>query len=79
MEAFCPWKIRKLAQEKHISQEALSKACDVDRSTLNRWLNGHQTPNADYLPLIAKKLGCTVADFFDDVPDDWMSEEGETP
>lgn len=57
--------IKKLRLLKNLTQEQLALAVDVKRTTVAMWERGSAKPRADKLPLIAKELGCEIADLFE--------------
>jgi transcriptional regulator with XRE-family HTH domain len=59
-------KIKKLAEDKKLTQEELGKELNVSGKTAHNYLNGHTKIEADLLPGIAKILGVTISDLFDD-------------
>lgn len=62
---------RALREKAGMTQEALSQALNVDRSTVAKWETGDALPRAKDLPDIARVLNCTVNDLL-------CADSGET-
>ena len=43
-----------------MTQEGVSEALGVERSTVAKWETGNALPRAELLPEIAKLYGCTI-------------------
>jgi transcriptional regulator with XRE-family HTH domain len=57
---------RAIRQEKGVSQEMLADLVGVRRTTVVQWEAGVRQPSTDKLPRIAKALGCSISDLFDE-------------
>ena len=57
-------RIRKLREEKQLTQEGLCKLLHVTQSAIAKWESGESKPRADKLPELARVLGCTIDDLF---------------
>ena len=66
MPHFDPNEIKRIARKKGVRQSTLAEAIYVDRSTMDRWLNGKSNIPAHVLPLFASALQCNIMDFFTD-------------
>ena len=53
-------KIRRLREERGLSQEELAEALDVSRQTVSNWENDKATPDAVKLGLLCKALGVSA-------------------
>jgi len=60
-------KLRALREEKNISQDALSKLTDIDRSYIGRIDRGEVNISLDKLFKIAKALKCQPADLMPEI------------
>ena len=52
--------IKKIREQKTISQVELSKKVGVSQGAISQWETGQSLPRAELLPKIAEILGCTV-------------------
>lgn len=58
--------IKDLRTTKGMPQREFAAALGVDRTTVAKWETGAALPRADMLPKIAKLLGCTISDLFEE-------------
>lgn len=58
--------IKDLRTAKGMQQREFAAALGVDRTTIAKWETGAALPRADMLPKIAKLLGCTISDLFEE-------------
>lgn len=49
-----------LREAANLTQEALAKQLDIDRSTVAKWETGDALPRAGMLPKLATILGCPM-------------------
>lgn len=56
--------IKKLREQKNLTQKELAERVCVERSTVAKWESGAAFPSASKLPKLAEVLGCSVADLF---------------
>lgn len=54
--------LRQLRMEKGLSQQQLSDALRVDRSTVAKWESGSRLPDADMISLLYRHLGADVGE-----------------
>lgn len=59
--------IKRLREEKGITQKQLADLVGVERSTVAKWETGTAFPGGAKLPKLARALGCTVADLFKEI------------
>jgi transcriptional regulator with XRE-family HTH domain len=59
-------KIRELRKAAKISQKTLAEECGVKQPTVVAWEKNKSQPKADKLPVIAKALGCEIADLYEE-------------
>lgn len=60
-------RLRRLRDNAGLSSDELATAVGVSQPTIYHWETGHAFPNAELLPLLAKKLGCqSVGELFPD-------------
>lgn len=64
MNALFAGTLRRLREEKGISQRELGQRLFVNHSTVARWENGTRLPDATMIPRIAKCLGAEVSALF---------------
>lgn len=62
--------IKRIRESKGISAVFVSNELGVDPSTVSKWESDQRQVKADILPKLAKALGCTEQDFFDQKVDD---------
>lgn len=53
-------------QSKGLTQQRLADELRINRSTVAMWEAGESFPRADKLPQLARILGCTINDLFED-------------
>lgn len=53
-------------QSKGLTQQRLADELRINRSTVAMWEAGESFPRADKLPQLARILGCTISDLFED-------------
>ena len=58
--------IRVLRENANLTQQELSNRLGIGQSTVAMWESGGQTPRADKLPELAKILGCTIDELFEE-------------
>lgn len=58
--------LKTLRESKNLTQDDISKALGVGRTTVAMWETGKSIPRAALLPKIAKILGCSIDDLFKD-------------
>lgn len=56
--------IKKLREQKGITQMQLAAALKVSRGSVAMWETGRAYPRAEMLPTIAQLLGCTLDDLY---------------
>ena len=56
--------IKKLREQKGITQMQLAAALKVSRGRVAMWETGRAYPRAEMLPTIAQLLGCTLDDLY---------------
>ena len=61
-------KIKKLRERAGLTQEELATHFKVDRSAVAKWETGCAKPSVDKLPMLAKLLGCTIDELYEDAP-----------
>jgi len=59
-------KIKSLRSACKLTQQALADTLEVSRSTIAMWETGESNPNADKLPTLAKILGCSIDDLYNE-------------
>lgn len=58
--------IRNKRLQKNMTQQEVADCIGVDRTTVAKWESGTAFPTANKLPKLAKTLGCTIDDLFED-------------
>lgn len=58
--------LKNLREKRGLTQKEIADAMSIDTSTVTKWETGESRPRADKLPEIAKLLGCTIDDLFDE-------------
>ena len=58
--------IRRLREQRGLTQEQLGKMVDVSRSTITQWERGWTTPRMGNVQLLAGALGVSTADIIAD-------------
>ena len=59
-------RIRELRKKANLTQSQLSKCLGIDTSAVSLWETGKSMPTADKLPDLAKILGCTIDELFEE-------------
>ena len=59
-------RIKTLRQKKNISQHAFAKKLDITPQAVSRWECGLSLPDSSRLPAIAKALGVTINEIFEE-------------
>lgn len=59
-------RLKELREVAHITQLELGARLNVEQNTVSQWESGTRTPRADKLPQLARILGCTISDLFED-------------
>lgn len=54
--------LKKIREERNMTQEELANILSVSRPTVTLWENGINKPRADMLLRLSKILGCTIED-----------------
>jgi len=54
------WVIKRLREQKGLSQNKLAKLAGIPRPKISRWEAGIENPSAKYLPKLAQALGVSV-------------------
>lgn len=58
--------IRQYRERAEITQKEMADRLGVKQSAVSMWETGAALPRADMLPKIAKLLGCTISDLFEE-------------
>ena len=58
-------RIRKIREEKNISQQEIAALCDFEKSSMSRLEAGRTTPTVTTLYKISAALGVTIKDLVD--------------
>ena len=58
--------IKMLREKRGYSQEHISKALGISQQAIAKWENEDTMPRADKLPELARILGCTIDELFED-------------
>lgn len=58
--------IRQYRERAEITQKEMADRLGVKQSAVSMWETGTALPRADMLPKIAKLLGCTISDLFEE-------------
>lgn len=61
-------RIRERMEARGILPIQLADAMSVSPGAVNKWVYGKANPSADKLPLLARVLGCSIDELFDDRP-----------
>lgn len=61
-------RIRERMEARGILPVQLADAMNVSPGAVNKWVYGKANPSADKLPLLARVLGCSIDELFDDRP-----------
>lgn len=59
--------LKKIREEKKITQLELAKMLSVSQSTIAMWETGEAMPRSDKLPELAKILGCSIDELYKEV------------
>lgn len=57
--------IERMRKINNMSQIELAKRIDVAQPNVSQWETGKAFPSAEKLPLLAKILGCTIDELFE--------------
>ena len=57
--------IERQRRKQNITQTELAKKLSVSQANISQWEKGEVLPRADKLPAIAKALGCSIDELFD--------------
>lgn len=57
-------KIKELRMSANLTQDEVSEALGVQRSTVAMWETGKSVPRTELLPKLARLFGCTVDNLF---------------
>lgn len=71
--------LKKLREQKGLTQTELAKKFTVGQSTIAMWESGEAMPRADKLPLLAKILECSIDDFFRKDEENQEEQEDQEP
>lgn len=63
-------KVKELRQAANLTQMAVAKELEVDRSTVACWENNTAMPRAELLPKLADLFGCSIDALFGRVSKD---------
>lgn len=56
--------IKVLREKKKITQDQMAEKLGIGRTAVSMWESGESKPRADKLPELARILGCTIDDLF---------------
>ena len=59
-------RFKSLRENARMTQEEVSRALDIDRTTVTKWETGDSFPRPDKLPILAALYGCTIDEMFQD-------------
>lgn len=59
-------KIKELRETANLTQNQVAAQLKVTREAVSQWECGIRTPRADKLPDLAKILGCTIDELFEE-------------
>ena len=57
--------IKSIREKRGLSQKNISEKMNVTQGCVSQWEAGMSKPSADKLPLLAKILGCTIDELFE--------------
>ena len=57
-------RLKCLREKVGLTQEALGRVLGVEQHTVSQWESGCRNPRADKLPQLARILGCTIDELF---------------
>lgn len=60
------FKIRKLRQNAQLSQNELAIRMGVTQGAVSQWETGESNPQVGALPELARALGCSIDELYDD-------------
>lgn len=60
------FKIRKLRLSAQLSQNDLAARMGVTQGAVSQWETGESNPQVSALPELARALGCSIDDLYDD-------------
>ena len=58
--------IKEYRRKKQITQKELSKLLGISPQAISKWERDQGYPDITMLPCIAKLLGCSISDFFEE-------------
>ena len=61
-------RVRELLETRGITRVQLADAMGVSTMAVHKWVSGQAYPSADKLPQLARVLGCSIDELFDDRP-----------
>ena len=61
-------RIRELRQARGLSQARVAEDMGVSKPSVCKWETGASVPRTELLPLLARVLGCSIDELFDDRP-----------
>lgn len=61
-------RIRELRQARGLSQARVAEDVGVSKPAVCKWETGASIPRTELLPLLARVLGCSIDELFDDQP-----------
>lgn len=64
MTRFDPTRLSTLRNQAGLSREQLAHAIGATRQAIDNWEAGRYVPSANWLPLMADVLDCTLRDFY---------------
>lgn len=59
-------RLQEIREAAHLTQVQLAKNINVSQQTISLWEAGEAKPRADKLPELAKILGCTIDELFEE-------------
>lgn len=59
-------RLQQLRESRRITQAELARQASVTQQAVAKWEAGESFPRADKLPILARILGCTINDLFED-------------
>ena len=68
-------RIRERMEARGILPVQLADAMGVSPGAVGKWVYGKANPSADKLPLLARVLGCSIDELFDDRPPGGRGED----
>lgn len=58
--------IKSIRESNNMTQEQLAEHLNISRTSVTMWESGEVMPRADKLPELARILGCTIDELFED-------------